>query len=113
MSIHALERIFQRYNKDLTWTDIRNIIRAIKNEKCVYLDAANNDCIVVLINYEHIPLKLIYSATKDHKGAIVTALPLDIEEWNSNLTQIPLIKRKNKKKHKIKNNKEEDNDTRK
>jgi hypothetical protein len=82
MSIHALERIFQRYNKSLTWTDIRNIVKAIKEEKCVFVDAANNDCIIVLINYEHIPLKLVYSATIDHKGAIVTALPLDIDEWN-------------------------------
>ena len=111
MSMHALERIFQRYNKDLTWTDIRNIVKAIKRGECVYLDAANNDCIVVLINYEHIPLKLIYSATQDHKGAIVTALPLDIDEWNANLTQIPLIKRKYKKKHKNKNNKETNNDS--
>lgn len=109
MSLHALDRIFQRYNKDLTWTDIRNIIKAIKEDKCVFLDAANNDCIVVLINYEHIPLKLIYSATEDHKGAIVTALPLDIDEWNNNISQIPLIKRKQKKKHKIKNIKKENN----
>lgn len=110
MSIHALERIFQRYNKDLTWTDIRNIVKAIKEDKCVFIDAANNDCIIVLIDYEHIPLKLVYSATRDHKGAIVTALPLDIDEWNSNLSQIPLIKRKKKKKHKNKNNKENKND---
>lgn len=111
MSIHALDRIFQRYNKDLTWTDIRNIVKAIKTEKCVYLDAANNDCMIVLVNYEHIPLKLVYSATKDHKGAIVTALPLDIDEWNSNLSQIPLVKRKRKKKHKNKNiNKENKNE---
>lgn len=109
MSLHALDRIFQRYNKDFTWTDIRNIIKAIKEDKCVFLDAANNDCIVVLINYEHIPLKLIYSATEDHKGAIVTALPLDIDEWNNNISQIPLIKRKQKKKHKIKNIKKENN----
>lgn len=110
MSIHALERIFQRYNKDLTWADIRNIVKAIKEDKCVFIDAANNDCVIVLIDYEHIPLKLVYSATRDHKGAIVTALPLDIDEWNSNLSQIPLIKRKKKKKHKNKNNKENKND---
>ena len=110
MSIHALERIFQRYNKNLTWTDIRLIVKAIKEEQCVFVDAANNDCIIVLINYEHIPLKLVYSATIDHKGAIVTALPLDIDEWNNNISQIPLIKRKKKKKHKNKNNKEKNND---
>lgn len=110
MSIHALDRIFQRYNKNLTWTDIRSIVKAIKQEKCVFLDAANNNCIIVLINYEHIPLKLVYSATRDHKGAIVTALPLNIDEWNSNLSQIPLIKRKQKKKHKNSNNKNKENE---
>lgn len=109
MSLHALDRIFQRYNQTFSWIDVRNIIKAIKKEKCYFVDAANNDCIVVLVNYEHIPLKLVYSSTKDHKGAIVTALPLDIDEWNSNLSQIPLIKREQNKKKKKSKKKKGDN----
>lgn len=102
MSMHALERIFQRYNKDFTWTDVRGIVKAIKEEKCVFLDAAKDNCITVLVNYDHIPLKLVYSCGKDHKGIIVTALPLDVEEWNKYLSQIPFIKRKEKRIHKNK-----------
>ena len=98
MSKHAIERIFQRYGKELSWTDIRNIVKAIKEGNCYYVDAANDDRIIVLVLYEHLLLKLVYSATEDRKGAIVTALPLDIDEWNANLGQIPPVFRKRKKK---------------
>ena len=43
-------------------------------------------------------MKLVYSATEDHKGAIVTALPLDIDEYNKNISQIPPVFRRRKEK---------------
>ena len=105
MSFHALDRLKFRYGKEFTWSDIRTIIKAIKRGDCVYVDAANEDRLIVLILYDNIPMKLVYCATEDHKGAIVTALPLDIDEWNENLSQIPLVakKRKSKKNHKNNN----------
>lgn len=111
MSFHALERLQSRYSsREFDWSDIRAIIKAIKQGECYYVDAANEDRIIVLILYENIPMKLVYSATQNHKGAIVTALPLDIDEWNSNISQIPPVYKKrndNKNdKNKYRRNKE-------
>lgn len=98
MTNHALERLFQRYGKELTFWDIRNMIDCIKHGKCYILDPTIEDRIIVLLNYNHIPMKLVYSAGESRKGVIVTALPLDVEEWNSLISQIPevIIERKNK-----------------
>lgn len=103
MSFHAIDRIYQRYGKEFTWTDIRAIIKAIKEGRCYFVDPTEKERIIVLILYENLPMKLVYSATEDHKGAIVTALPLDIEEFNNNISQIPPVFRKRieKKKHKL------------
>lgn len=103
MSFHAIDRILQRYGREFTWTDIRTIIKAIKQGKCFFVDATEKERIIVLILYENLPMKLVYSATEDHKGAIVTALPLDIDEWNKNLSQIPPVFRHRKEKKKSNN----------
>lgn len=89
MSNHAIDRIFQRYGKELTFWDIQNLIRAIKTGRCVVLDPTIEDRIIVLVHYNHIPLKLVYSPGQHRKGCIVTALPLDVDEWNANISQIP------------------------
>lgn len=96
MTNHALDRLFQRYGKELNFRDIQNMIRAIKKGQCLVLDATAEDCILVLLHYNHIPMKLVYSAGHNRKGCIVTALPLDVDEWNANISQIPdvIVERK-------------------
>ena len=91
MSKHALDRIQQRYGRDFTWKDLDNIIKAIKEGNCYILDAAEGDRISCLISYNHCPLKLIYCSGKNNKGHIITAMPLDIDEWNKYISQIPEI----------------------
>lgn len=91
MSKHALDRIRQRYGREFNWRDLKNIIEAIKLGNCYILDAVGNDRLSCLISYKHCPLKLIYCSGKDNKGYIVTAMPLDVDEWNKYSSQIPEI----------------------
>jgi hypothetical protein len=98
MSNHAIERIFQRYGKEFTFWDIQNMIRAIRQGKCYVLDPTIEDRIIVLLHYNHLPMKLVYSPGISRKGCIVTALPLDVDEWNANLSQIPDVICERKKK---------------
>lgn len=98
MTRHAIDRLFQRYGKEFTFWDIKNMIKAIRTGKCYVLDPTIEDRIIVLLHYNHIPMKLIYSPGDKGRGCIVTALPLDIDEWNKNLSQIPdVICERNKK----------------
>lgn len=97
MSKHAIERIQQRYGREFNWKDIRNLIKAIREDQCYILDAAHQDRIICLVLYNNCPLKLIYSVGMDKKGCIVTAMPLDVDEWNKYSSEIPHVITKKKK----------------
>lgn len=100
MTHHAIERLTQRYGREFTFWDIANMVRAIKKGKCLILDPSIEDRIIVLLSYNHLPMKLVYSPGESRKGYIVTALPLDVDEWNKNLSQIPdviCVRKKNSK----------------
>ena len=88
--MHALDRINERYGNNYTISDIFTIITLIK--KGLYLeivkDFVDRDRITVLLRYNNIPMKLVYSKT-DEK--IITALPLDIDEYNEYCDLVPII----------------------
>lgn len=90
MTIHALKRINERYGNHFTMEDI-NILCSLMR-KGQYLEIVNDfnpkDKITVLIRYNNIPLKLIYA---QKQKAIVTALPLDIDEFNEYFDLVPNI----------------------
>lgn len=89
MTQHAIDRIKERYNKDLTFSDINKIVVGIKKERYVYLEKKIlNERKTVLIKFENIPMKLVI----DNKNNIITALPIDTDEVNRYLRFIPELK---------------------
>ena len=89
MTQHAIDRIKERYNKELTFSDINKIVVGIKKERYVYLEKKIlNERKTVLIKFENIPMKLVI----DNKNNIITALPIDIDEANKYLNFIPELK---------------------
>lgn len=88
--MHALDRINERYGNKFTITDINNISTLIKKGLCLEIvqDFVDRDRIIVLLRYNNIPLKLVYSQKSKR---VVTALPLDIDEYNEYYNLVPEI----------------------
>lgn len=88
--MHALDRLNERYGCNFTKKDLFTINTLIK--KGLYLEIVKDflpkDRITVLLRYNNIPMKLVYS--KECKF-VVTALPLDIEEYNIYYDLVPEI----------------------
>lgn len=95
MTRHAIERIQERYGKEFTQDDM-NILCAIL-KKGTYLEIVQDfmpkDKITILIRYNNIPLKLVYMP-KENK--VITALPLDVDEYNDYYDLVPSIDTKAK-----------------
>ncbi len=91
--MHALDRLKERYSCNFTKEDLFTINTLIK--KGLYLEVVDNflpkEVITVLLRYNNIPMKLVYS--KKNK-LVITALPLDIEEYNSYYALVPEINTK-------------------
>lgn len=90
MSKHYQDRALQRYNIQLTKTDELKILEKIKNNQIISLEASKNDknrkfCYV---EYNNIPLKILYQRTNKGPTAIVTAYPFDVEEYNTLMQEI-------------------------
>ena len=72
--------------------EINSIIITTLIKKGLYLeivkDFVNRDKITVLLRYNNTPLKIVYS--KENKR-IITALPLDVHEYNMYYDLIPEI----------------------
>lgn len=87
MTTHAIERLKERYGKDLSSTDISKICSSLKKGRYLVLpDFKTTDKIKILIKYNDIPLKLVYAKSVNK---IVTALPLDIDEYNDYFNLVP------------------------
>lgn len=87
MTTHAIERLKERYGKDLSATDISKICSSLKKGRYLVLpDFKTTDKIKILIKYNDIPLKLVYAKSVNK---IVTALPLDIDEYNDYFNLVP------------------------
>lgn len=90
MSRHAFERINERYGNRFTMEDINNLCAIIK--KGCYLeivkDFVDRSKITILVRYNNIPLKLVYAPKQK---TIVTALPLDVDEFNQYYDLVPNI----------------------
>ena len=91
--MHALDRLKERYSCNFTKENLFTINTLIK--KGLYLEVVDNflpkEVITVLLRYNNIPMKLVYS--KKNK-LVITALPLDIEEYNSYYALVPEINTK-------------------
>lgn len=79
--MHALDRLNERYGNRFTIADVNKISVLIKKGLCLEIvnDFVDRDRITVLLRYNKIPLKIIYSKTSKR---VVTVLPLDIDEYN-------------------------------
>lgn len=77
---HCQQRAIQRYNKEFTKKDIKEIEKLIRQG--LYLQA-NDEVIkgrnIVFVRYKHIPIKVCYDSVKKY---IVTILPFIVEEYN-------------------------------
>ena len=90
MTKHALDRLQFRYNQQFNWGDINKIVKGIRQGKCYILRPGEAiDSIVVLVIYKNIPMKLVYGNRSSNSGkSIITALPIDVDEFNSHLSEI-------------------------
>jgi len=87
MTTHAIERLKERYGKDLSAADISKICSSLKKGRYLVLpDFKTTDKIKILIKYNDIPLKLVYSKSTNR---IITALPLDVDEYNDYYGLVP------------------------
>lgn len=85
---HAIQRMLQRYGKDYDFKEINNILYALRHNQYLELSSESPTRKTVLLKYDNIPMKLVY----DMEGnAIITALPLDIDEYNDNADKVPNV----------------------
>lgn len=86
MGKHAIERTKQRYNMDLSYKDEKSIMTLIKNGRSIPLDLPtdNDNVHFAYVVYNNIPIKVLYSEWEDTGKirSIVTAYPLDVDEYN-------------------------------
>ena len=81
--MHAIDRALERYNKEYTFQDIKNIRQNIKNGKIVgraFKPRSNkSENMLVYTMYNHIPLKVLYSPITYN---VITMFPFDFDEFN-------------------------------
>jgi mRNA deadenylase 3'-5' endonuclease subunit Ccr4 len=76
---HSQERASERYNKEYTKKDIREIEKKLREGEGIFVREANGeDKDIVYLKYNHIPLKICYNYV-DNK--VVTILPFDVDEY--------------------------------
>ena len=92
MSKHSRERVIERYNLELSENDEKIILNYINYGHCLPIpqveDNLNKSCKFAYVKYKKIPIKVLYSCT--NKGTpinIITAYPLDVEEYNELINQ--------------------------
>lgn len=89
MTKHALERLQFRYNREFTWTDLNTIVKGIQDGKCYILQPGVADnTTVVLVIYQNLPMKLVYGCNTGKHNTIITALPIDVDEFNTYIKEI-------------------------
>ena len=86
MGKHSIERVKERYNMELSYSDEKNIMTMIKNGRALYIEADTRDELkhFAYVLYNNIPLKVLYAEYEDtgKLKSIVTTYPLDVDEYN-------------------------------
>lgn len=86
MSKHSQERIEQRYNLTLTKSDERLILSYINSGKYLSVPIQTDEPAkkrFAYVKFRHIPIKVLYAnSTNNNAHAIITAYPLDVDEYN-------------------------------
>ena len=94
MGKHSINRVRERYNIELSYSDEKNIMTMIKNGRAIPIKNETRDDLkhFAYVLYKNIPLKVLYSEFEDtgKVRGIVTTYPLDVDEYNE-LTGCDLV----------------------
>ena len=84
MGKHSLQRIKERYNLNLTYTDEYNIIGLLKQGRCIFLEEKGKEFNqrFAYVEYRNLPLKVLYARMKNGAIQLITTYPLDVDEFN-------------------------------
>ena len=86
MGKHSKERIFERYNLELSETDERQILSNINygNFLPIYQETKDPKHLkFAYVKFNKIPIKVLYKCSnKGNVTNIITAYPLDVDEYN-------------------------------
>ena len=83
MKTHAMERAEQRYNQELTETDMSCIRAYIKNNEHTPIGCAETKSKkFCYVKHNHIPYKVLYTIRHKHIK-IITIYPFDFDEYNN------------------------------
>lgn len=86
MGKHSKERIYERYNLELSEGDERQILSNINygNFLPIYQETSDTKHLkFAYIKFNKIPIKVLYRCSnKGNATNIITAYPLDVEEYN-------------------------------
>lgn len=85
--MHALRRVFERYNLELEKQDINTIIGLIKQGQSIHmpeLEPWGENNTFHYVRYKKLPIKVLYHRSKgQNQGKIITIYPLDVDEYNA------------------------------
>lgn len=85
MSKHSRARAVERYNIQLSKIDEQNILNKIRKQEAIFIKNSeeNPNRKFVYVEYNNIPLKVLYLRTKNGVKQIITIYPFDADEYNS------------------------------
>lgn len=80
--LHAQDRAWQRYNKELDTYAINQIKNSIKNKEYIFVENAKDDerKHFVYVKFNNIPYKVLYIGEKNPR--LITIYPFDVDEYN-------------------------------
>lgn len=91
MSKHSKERIQERYNLELTYSDENNILKIVNKGQAILLSKESNNPNRKFgyVLYKNIPIKILYEVDEsDRAVSIITSYPFDADEYNEVIDSI-------------------------
>jgi hypothetical protein len=90
MTYHAKDRFQERYNREFTWRDLKEMARLVTIGEALPLHNSPTTpdpgpgLAFYYVVYEHIPYRILITDPKEgRQRSIVTVYPLDVDEYNS------------------------------
>lgn len=89
MTNHAILKIEKRYNLELSFNDLENMMKIIQNGESICVGSGGGGKHFHYVKYNHIPFKVLYKKSKGVKTEpkIITVYPLDVDEYNKAVLQ--------------------------
>lgn len=80
--LHAQDRAWQRYNRELDTYAINQIKNSIRNKEYIFIENAKDDerKHFVYVKFNNIPYKVLYIGEKNPR--LITIYPFDVDEYN-------------------------------